>query len=55
MSELLQRSVTELRSDLDARKISAEELMRATLSRIEATQSRLNCFTSLRDEELLIS
>ena len=55
MSELLQRSVTQLRADLDASELSAEELMRATLSRIEATQSSLNCFTSLRDEELLIS
>ena len=55
MSEWLQRSVTDLSADLVARKFSAEELMRETLRRIGETQSSLNCFTSLRDEEVLLA
>ena len=55
MNEWLQRSVTELVAHLEARELSAEELMRATLARIEATQPSLNCFTSMRDEEVLLA
>ncbi|HIF98774.1 MAG TPA: amidase [Myxococcales bacterium] len=54
MKEWLQRPLTEIVAGLTAREISAEELMRTTLQRIEETQSTLNCFTSLADEEDLL-
>ena len=54
MKEWLKRSLTEMTAGLAAREVSAEELMRATLQRIEETQSSLNCFTCLADEESLL-
>ena len=54
MKEWLKRPLTEMTAGLAAREVSAEELMRATLQRIEETQSSLNCFTCLADEELLL-
>ncbi len=54
MKEWLKRPLTEMTAGLAAREVSAEELMRATLERIEETQSSLNCFTCLADEELLL-
>ena len=54
MKEWLQRPLTELNAALEAREFSAEELMRATLARVDETQASLNCFTSLRDAEILL-
>ena len=54
MNEWLQRPVTELIAGMAAGKFSAEELMRATLARIDQTQPSLNCFTSLRAEDAVL-
>jgi aspartyl-tRNA(Asn)/glutamyl-tRNA(Gln) amidotransferase subunit A len=55
MKENLQRPLTEIRSALAGGEFSAEELMRASLARIAETQASLNCFTRLRDEEVLLA
>jgi len=52
--ELLQRTVTELVTRLRQKSLSPVELMEATLARIDATQSKLLAFTSLRDRESLL-
>ncbi len=55
MTELLSRPLTQVVASLASRDISAEELMRATLARINATHERLNAFTALRDEDALLA
>jgi aspartyl-tRNA(Asn)/glutamyl-tRNA(Gln) amidotransferase subunit A len=55
VKELLARPVTELAARLQKRDISAEELARATLARIGATQETLNAFTRVRDEEAVLA
>jgi aspartyl-tRNA(Asn)/glutamyl-tRNA(Gln) amidotransferase subunit A len=51
VSDLLKTPVSELHRKLVQKEISAVELMRATLARIEATRKSLNAFTALRDPE----
>ena len=53
-AELLRRPVTELVTLLREKSLSPVELMEATLARIDATQSKLLAFTSLRDRESLL-
>jgi Asp-tRNA(Asn)/Glu-tRNA(Gln) amidotransferase A subunit family amidase len=55
MTQALDASVTEWITALDARELSAVELMERVLERIDASQSSLNTFTSLRDAEVLLS
>lgn len=47
--------LTTLAADLRAGRISAEELMRGTLSRIEALNPKLNAFVSLADPDRLLA
>ena len=54
MPELLQRPLTEIVDELARKALSPVELMEATLARIEATQSRLNAFTNLRERDVLL-
>jgi aspartyl-tRNA(Asn)/glutamyl-tRNA(Gln) amidotransferase subunit A len=53
--EALRRPVVDVLAALDARELSAEELMRATLERIDATRTTLNAFTCVRDGDVLIA
>ncbi len=55
MGELLQRPVSEVRSLLDRRELSAVELMQATLARIDALNPTLNAFVAFRDREQLLA
>jgi Asp-tRNA(Asn)/Glu-tRNA(Gln) amidotransferase A subunit family amidase len=55
MGELLQRPVSEVRSLLERRELSAVELMQATLARIDALNPTLNAFVALRDREQLFA
>ena len=55
MTELLQRPLTEVRELLERRKISAVELMRATLARIDAANPALNAFVALRERDALLA
>jgi len=54
MDDLLQRPVVDVLARLEARDVSAEELMRATLERVDATRSTLNAFTCVRDGDALL-
>ena len=53
MSELLQRSLTELTEQLRARRVSALELLDATLARLDATHALLNAAVARGDPEQL--
>ncbi|WPZ23271.1 amidase [Sulfitobacter faviae] len=53
--ELLNWDASELSEALAARKISAVELMQATLARIEAVNGRVNAVVSLRDSDALLA
>lgn len=55
MQELLRRPVVDLQACLDSGEVSGEELLRATLARIEETRDTLNAFTCLRDGDALIA
>lgn len=55
MDELLDAGALEQAAALEARRVSAEELMRATLARIEARNPRVNAVVSLRDPEALLA
>lgn len=55
MKELLRRPLTEVIAHLDRREISAVELMRATLARIEETQPRWNAFCQVGEPEVLLA
>ncbi len=55
MPDLLYRSLTEITSLLSQRKLSAVELMEATLSRIDATHETLGAFVALRSREELLA
>ncbi len=52
MSEILTKSVTELRKNLDEGKLSATELVKASLDRIESLKG-LNAFVTVSREEAL--
>lgn len=52
MSELLSRNVSEMRQALDAGKVSALELTKASLAKIESLKS-LNAFISVSSEDAL--
>jgi amidase len=53
MSDLLQRSATELAALIRAGELSAAELVRASLERIEAVDPHLNAFTHVAAESAL--
>ena len=53
--ELLNWDASELSEALAARKISAVELMQATLDRIEAVNGKVNAVVSLRDRDALLA
>jgi aspartyl-tRNA(Asn)/glutamyl-tRNA(Gln) amidotransferase subunit A len=53
MSELLRLSLTELEEHLRARRVSACELMDATLARLDATHERLNAAVARGDPDAL--
>ncbi|MCB1397792.1 MAG: amidase [Rhodobacteraceae bacterium] len=55
MDELLDRGALEQAAALESRAASAEELMRATLARIEARNPRVNAIVSLRDADALLA
>ncbi len=55
MTDLLQRPLTEITELLSGGELSPVELMEATLSRIDATQEKLNAFVALRDREALLA
>jgi aspartyl-tRNA(Asn)/glutamyl-tRNA(Gln) amidotransferase subunit A len=55
MTDLLHRPLTELTQTLARGEISPVELMEATLSRIDATQEKLNAFVALREREALLA
>ncbi|SEP55024.1 amidase [Thalassovita taeanensis] len=52
---LLDKDALELSGMLEAREVSAEELMRATLERIEAVNGAVNAVVSLRDGDALLA
>jgi len=52
MSELLTKNVSEMRQALDAGKVSALELVKASLAKIESLKS-INAFISISSEEAL--
>lgn len=52
---LLRKPLVELIRLLSRRKLSALELMRATLRRIDTANERLNAFVALRDREALVA
>ncbi len=54
MSDLLNMDALELSRLIAARKVTAVELMRATLSRINAVNGAVNAIVSLRDREALM-
>lgn len=55
MAELLDYSALDLSKLLASSRISAEDLMRATLARIDAVNGDLNAIVSLRDRETLVA
>ncbi|WP_172295946.1 amidase [Pseudoruegeria sp. HB172150] len=55
MSELLELSARALSGKLAAREVSAEELMRATLARVEAVNGSVNAVVALRDGDALLA
>jgi len=55
MDDLLDLGALEQASALEARQVSAEELMRATLARIAARNPAVNAIVSLRDAESLLA
>lgn len=54
MDEMLELSLTELTGRLQAREISAVDLMEAVLVRIDETHGDLNAFVAMRDREALM-
>lgn len=55
MSDILDQEAFELASELEAGNLSAEELMRATLDRIEEVNDRINAIVSLVDPDELVA
>lgn len=55
MTQLLQKTLTELIDTLRAKKASPVELMQAVLDRIDETNGDLNAFVALRDREALLA
>ncbi len=55
MHELLGQSLIELTGNLRAKKVSAVELMQATLARIDATNKDLNAVVAMHDRDTLLS
>lgn len=55
MDDILRLSALELSAELEARRIGAEELMRATLKRIAAVNPDVNAIVALRDETALVA
>ncbi|MGQ3488490.1 amidase [Roseovarius pacificus] len=55
MSDILELGAVELRARLGAGQVSAEELMRATLERIEKTNGVLNAVVSMKDGDALMA
>ncbi|WP_171130031.1 MULTISPECIES: amidase [unclassified Ruegeria] len=53
--DLSRTSATQLLSELSAGRLSAQELMRATLDRIEAVNPRVNAVVALRDAQELLA
>lgn len=53
--DLSQKTATALLADLSARRVSAADLMRATLDRIAAVNGALNAIVALRDEDSLMA
>ncbi|WP_375552105.1 amidase [Rhodophyticola porphyridii] len=54
MSDFLHMDAVELSRRMAAREVSAVEVMRATLARIDAVNTRVNAIVSLRDREALM-
>ena len=54
MKDICQSTLIELRDNLREKRISAREVMQATLARIDATNDRLNAVVSLYDRDDLI-
>jgi amidase len=55
MDDLMNRDALELSSMLEARQISAAELMQATLDQIDAVNPGINAVVSLRDPDALLA
>ncbi len=55
MTDLLKTPVSELLRRLGRKEMSAVELMRATLARIDETHDRVNAFVARRDEESVLA
>lgn len=55
MTELMNRDAVDLSAMLDAREISAVELMQATLDQIAAVNGDINAIISLRDPDTLLA
>jgi len=55
MTDLLHSTVSSLLEDMSSGEVSAEELAKATLARIEETSETLNAFVSLRDPEHVLA
>ena len=55
MDDLMNRDALELSAMLEARKISAVELMQATLDQIERVNPGVNAVVSLRDADTLLA
>lgn len=55
MTDILNQSALDIAAALEARTLSAEELMRATLARISAVNGSVNAVVSLRDEQTLLA
>ncbi|WP_282120493.1 amidase [Ruegeria atlantica] len=53
--DLSQTTATALLAELSARRLSASDLMRATLDRIRSVNGSLNAIVALRDEEALMA
>ncbi|WP_170414161.1 amidase [Ruegeria atlantica] len=53
--DLSQTTATDLLAELSSRRLSAGDLMRATLDRISAINPSLNAIVALRDEEALMA
>ena len=55
MMDLLDWDASDLSEALVARRISAVELMQASLARIEAVNGKVNAVVSLRDRDTLLA
>ncbi|MFU8863586.1 MAG: amidase [Rhodobacterales bacterium] len=55
MTDLMNRDAVDLSAMLEAREISAVELMQATLDRIDAVNGDINAIVSLRDPDTLLA